>query len=329
MKDVAKRAGVSQATVSYVLNRSDSESIAPETRERVEAAARELGYRPNVAARSIRTQRSNLIGLVTDEIATTPYAGAVIKGAQDVAREAGKILLLVNTDGDPATEHAAIETLLEHRVEGILFATMYHRPVVPPAGLREARAVLLDCFAEDRSFASVVPDEVRGGYEATRLLLAKGHRRIGYLNVTEDIPAASGRLAGYRRALEEAGIGFESELVRHGTGGRTLSAYAVASGWLREPDRPTALFCFNDRMAMGVYDAARELSLSIPRDLALVGFDNQRDVADVLHPGLTSMQLPHYEMGVWAVQHLLGDADDGASPEQCLLECPLVERSSA
>ncbi len=327
--DVAARARVSTATVSYVINDKPSKNLLPETRERVLKAARELGYRPSTAARSIRTQQSNLIGFITDEIATTPYAGAVIKGAQDVARLHNKLLLLINTDGDAAIEHAAVETLLEHRVEGIIFATMYHQPVVPPAGLREARAVLLDCFCADRSIASVVPDEFRGGYDATRVLLAKGHRGIGFLNVSEDIPAARGRLAGYRQALEEAGLPFDPELVRYGIGGRTLSGYAVASNWLQEPNRPTALFCFNDRMAMGVYDAARQLGLSIPHDLAVVGFDNQRDIADVLHPGLSTMTLPHYEMGTWAVRYLLGETEDAGEPVQKLLDCPFVERGSA
>lgn len=327
--DVAARAGVSTATVSYVINDKPSKNLLPETRERVLAAARELGYRPSTAARSIRTQQTNLIGFITDEIATTPYAGAVIKGAQDVAREHDKLLLLISTDGDTATEHAAVETLLEHRVEGILFATMYHRPVVPPSGLRDTKAVLLDCFSTDRTFASVVPDEVDGGLRATQVLLNKGHRRIGFLNVSEDIPAASGRLAGYLQALQVAGLAFDPTLVRYGVGGRTLSAYAIALEWLQEPDRPTALFCFNDRMALGVYDAARQLGLSIPRDLALIGFDNQRDLADVLHPGLSSMTLPHYEMGTWAVRYLLGETEDAGQPVQKLINCPFVERGSA
>lgn len=327
MKDVAHRAGVSQATVSYVINAAAGENIPPETRERVLMAVRELGYRPNNAARNMRTQRSNLIGFVTDTIATTPHAGAVIKGAQDVCRQHNKILLLVNTEGDPVVENAAIETLLEHRVEGIVYATMWHREVVVPANLREARAVLLDCFCADRSIASVVPDEVGGGRAATEALLEQGHRRIGFINNFELYPAGVGRLEGYRQALAAYGVAFDPALVCMEVS-ETSGGYAAALKIMDQPERPTALFCFNDRMAMGTYDALRQLKLAIPDDVAIVSFDNQEIIAAGLHPGLSSMQLPHYEMGQWALNYLLGEAPAAGTPVQHILPCPLVKRGS-
>lgn len=327
MKDVAKRAGVSQATVSYVINNTVGENIPAETRERVLAAVRELGYRPNNAARNMRTQRSNLVGFVTDTIATTPFAGAVIKGAQDVCREHGKLLLLVDTEGDLEVENAAIETMLEHRVEGIIYATMYHREVAVPANLRETQAVLLDCFSADRSIASVVPDEVGGGRLATELLLSKGHRRIGFLNNSDPIPATRGRLAGYRQALAAHGVDFDPALV-----GENLSdsrgGYAAALQVMAQAQPPTALFCFNDRMAMGAYDALRKLNLAIPKDVAVIGFDNQEVISDALYPGLSTMQLPHYAMGQWALRYLLEAGPAGAPPTQHVLECPFVARGS-
>ncbi len=332
MKDVAKHVGVSQATVSYVLNDAAGENIPKETQARVWAGIRELGYRPHIGARQMRTQRTNLLGFVTDVIATTPYAGAIIKGAQDTARAAGKMLLLVSTDGIPAEDHAAIETLLEHRVKGIIYATMYHRAVALPVNLRETKAVLLDCFVEDRSIPSVTPDEFNGGYMATEILLRKGHRRIGFINNDQPVPASVGRLEGYRRALAAHGIAFDPALV-------CIAQSSPAGGYdctydlMRLPDRPTALFCFNDRMAMGAYDALRTLNLNIPEEVAVIGFDNQEIIAASLHPGLSTMQLPHYEMGVWSVKYLLGeiaDADEhqGGSPLQKVLSCPYVERAS-
>ena len=329
MKDVAKHIGVSQATVSYVLNDA-AENIPEETRDRVWAAIRELGYRPHVGARQMRTQRTNLIGFVTDEIATTPYAGEIIKGAQDAARAAGKMLLLVNTDGIPEFESAAIETLLEYRVEGIIYATMYHRPVNPPATLREAKAVLLDCFVEDRSLPSVTPDEVRGGRVATEALLKAGHRRIGFINNEDVVPATFGRLEGYKQALAAHGIPFDDALVCSGHS-MPSGGYDCALHLMCRADRPTALFCYNDRMAMGAYDALRKLNLAIPDEVAIVGFDNQEIIADSLHPGLSTMQLPHYEMGAWSVQYLLGaipEIENGNGPIQKILECPYVERAS-
>lgn len=328
MKDVARRAGVSQATVSYVINGSEDERIGQATRDRVFAAARLLGYRPNVAARSIRTQQSNLIGFVTDTVASTPFAGAMIKGAQDAARAASKILLLINTEGHAEVENTAIETLLEHRVEGIVYATMYHRPVVPPPGLRETEAVLLDCYCEDRSLASVVPDEVTAGRTATEALIRKGHRRIGLLNNSDDVPAASGRLAGYRQALAAHQLDSDPALIQCASGGTARAGYEAALALLSQPDRPTAVFCFNDPMAMGAYDAIRKLGLTIPDDIAVIGFDNHEVIAPALHPGLCTMQLPHYEMGQWAVRHLLGGPESEPGPVQRLLDCPYIERES-
>jgi LacI family transcriptional regulator len=332
MKDVARHVGVSQATVSYVLNDSASVNIPAETRQRVWVAIRELGYRRNNGARQMRTQRTHLLGLITDVIATTPFAGAIIKGAQDAARAAGKLLLLVSSEGEAAVEKAAVETLLEHRVEGIIYAAMYHRPVQPPTSLRETVAVLADCFIPDRSIASITPDEVRGGRAATEVLLHKQHRRIGFINNTDAVPATTGRLAGYRQALAAAGVAFDEALVRRSPSTPT-GGYTCALDLLRQPNRPTALFCFNDRIAMGAYDAARKLNLAIPNDIAIIGFDNQEIIADSLHPGLSTMQLPHYEMGVWSVKYVLGEMDtqateQGGGPIQKVLECPYVARAS-
>lgn len=329
IKDVAKRVGVSPATVSYVLNETTGKQIPEETCERVRRAVRELGYRPNIGARQMRTRRTNLIGIVTDGVATTPFAGAMLKGAQDAARTAGKLLLAMNTDGDPENERKAVETLLEHRVEGTMYATMFHRPVKPPPGLMEGRAVLLDCYVDDRSIASVTPDEVTAGRVATELILERGHRRVGMVNSIDDVPAASGRQRGYQTALQAAGIASDATLVRFAASSAT-SGYEETLALMRRSDRPTALFCFNDGIAMGAYDALREHGLRIPDDVAVVGFDNHEIIAAGLRPGLTTMQLPHYEMGVWAVQYLLDDGnfDTGGRSVQMKLPCLPVMRGS-
>src|SRR5450759_4388312 len=129
----------------------------------------------------------------------------MIKGAQDAAWAAGKLLLLVNTERHEDIEQAAIEMMLERQVEGLIYAAMYHRVVSPPATVREVPTVLLDCYCEDRSLPSVVPDEIGGGRAATEVLLRKGHRRIGFMNHVDAIPAVFGRLEGYRQALMASG----------------------------------------------------------------------------------------------------------------------------
>lgn len=327
IRDVAARADVSVTTVSHVLNRVAGTRIADETRDRIEAAAADLGYRPNRLARSLRQQTSKTIGFVSDSIATTPFAGQIILGAQDAAAEAGYVLLLVTSNGDPRLEAQEVRALLDRQVDGILYASMFHRVIDVPPLLTETRAVLLDASASDLTFSSVVPDEVGGARAAVEELLRQGHRRIGFLNHNEPIPAATGRLLGYRQAIEGHGLTFDSDLVVHAdtaTGG-----FDAALGLLSRSDRPTALFCFADRMAMGAYQAAQELGLRIPDDVSVVGFDDQQIISAGLRPGLTTMALPHYEMGHWATSTLLDLIKDPGRPRhQVLLPCPLVRRDS-
>lgn len=332
MKDVAKQAGVSQTTVSFVINQVESANIPAETQERIYAAIDKLGYRPNAMARQLRSNRTQTLGFISDVVATTPFAGKIIQGAQDAAWTQGYLLLVVNTGGDDAVTNAAVETLLERRVDGILYATMYHRAVTPPAAVREAPTVLLDCFVEDRSLPSVTPDEVKGGYEATVALLRKGHTRIGLVNNMDAVPAMSGRQQGYRQALAAAGIAYDEQLISYHPSEPT-GGYAGADQLLQLAQPPTALFCFNDRMALGAYRYALKHGLRIPEDVAIIGFDNQDMIAPYLEPPLTTMELPHYTMGQWAVDHLLqlidqGDQPNGQPPIQQLCECPLIERAS-
>lgn len=332
MKDVAKQAGVSQTTVSFVINRVENANIPLETQERVFAAIDKLGYRPNAMARQLRSNRTQTFGFISDVVATTPFAGQIIQGAQDAAWARGYLLLVVNTGGDEAVTNAAVETLLGRRVDGILYATMYHRAVTLPPQVREAPTVLLDCFVEDRSLPSVAPDEGRGGYEATAALLRKGHRRIGLVNNLDIVPAMTGRQEGYQQALAAAGIAFDEQLVtRHPS--EPTGGYEAVAQLMQLAQPPTAIFCFNDRMALGAYRYAQKHGLCIPEDLAIIGFDNQDMIAPYLEPPLTTMALPHYAMGQWAVEHLLQlieqpDRQNGSPPVQHLCECPLIERAS-
>ncbi|GIK71635.1 MAG: alanine racemase [Chloroflexota bacterium] len=333
IQDVARLAGVGVGTVSRVLN--GHPNVSADAEASVRRAIEESGYRPVAAAQTLRSRRSNIIGFITDEIATSPHAGQIMRGAQETAWKGGKILFLVNTQWDPELERSAVETMIDRQVDGLIYATMFHRAATPPQAIRQIPSVLLDCFVEDASLASVVPNEADGGYQATTYLIEHGHRRIGYINHVEDIPAQRLRLQGYRSALEAHGIPFDAELV--------VERYSEPKGGydgmmtlLNLPNPPSAVFCFNDRSAMGAYDAIRQRGLRIPQDIAVIGFDNQELIAANLYPGLTTMQLPHYEMGIWAVEYLLSELDavgkDEAaaerSPPQVLLKCPLVVRDS-
>lgn len=335
IQDIAHRAGVSRGTVSRVLN--DHPAVSDETRSRVLNVMEQLNYRPSFSARHMRTASSNLFGLLTDEVITTPYAVDMIRGAQETLWEHGKVMLVVDASYGRDNTQASLEALLERRVEGVIYATMYHRSVVLPPQASQLPIVLANCFAEDRAFPSVVPDEFTGGYRATQLLLEKGHRRIAFINLGSPtnrptrppVPASIGRLNGYRHALAEYNVPFDETLHRY-SNQTPHHNYQLARELLQLPNPPTAFFCGNDRTALGCYGALLELGLRIPADVAVVGFDNQLDIAEGLWPPLTTIQLPHYEMGKWAVEYLISAKDKPApaQPIQHQLDCPLILRES-
>jgi LacI family transcriptional regulator len=268
-----------------------------------------------------------LIGLISDEIATTVHAVQIVLGAQNAAWDRGKLLLMVNTASNDEIKTAAVRIMLEHQVESIIYATMYHRVASPPAVLRNVPCVLLDCFTPDRSLPSVVPNEVQGGRTATEALIRKGHRRIGFINNIDAIPATFGRLAGYREALASHGLTFDESLIRRAQSDSN-GGYDGATALMQLSEPPTAIFCFNDRMAMGAYDALRKAGLSIPDDVAVIGFDDEQLIAAHLYPPLTTVRLPHYEMGEWAVNFLSEHDNVSLPPVQQLIDCPLVNRAS-
>jgi LacI family transcriptional regulator len=330
IKDVAALAGVSPSTVSVVLNDVHGARVADDTRRRISAAADELGYAPDPLARGLRTRRSNLIGFVSDDIATTPYAGQMIQGAQDTAWKSGLLLVLVSTGGDDDLEAHAMRALRQRRVDGIVYATMFHRVVDPPRLSRDLPAVLLDARPSDGELPFVAPDEVGGAATAVRELLDHGHRRIGFVTVAAPGAATDGRLEGYRATLATAGIAFDAELVEF-EASDSLGGYHAAGRLLDLPDRPTAVFCFNDEMAVGVYRAAAERGLGVPGDLSVIGYDDHELIAASLNPGLTSVALPHYDMGAMAMETLLGltgDRPASTRPPGYLMPCPLVRRGS-
>ncbi|MWV48648.1 LacI family DNA-binding transcriptional regulator [Rathayibacter sp. VKM Ac-2803] len=331
IRDVAREAGVSVTTVSHILNDVESARASVETRERVRATAARLGYGANRIARSLRRQRTEMIGLISEEIATTPHAGRIILGAQEAAHAHGLTLVLINTVRESSDLSADIDTLLRQQVDGILFATMFHREVSlphPPS----VPTVLIDARDLGGLIPSAVPDEVGGARAAVSELVDAGHRRIGFLTNREDVPATRLRLQAYREILTEAGIPIDESLIVEELS-ESPGGYRAGKLLLERADRPTALFCYNDRMAMGAYRAAAELHLEIPRDLSVVGFDNQEIIAEGLYPPLTTVALPHYEMGAWAVDTLVGLlAGRGEelllASHPVLLPCPLVRRDS-
>lgn len=222
---------------------------------------------------------------------------------------------IVNTWENREIEESVVGMMLERRVEDIIHLAMYHRTVNPPVDARDVPTVLLNCYSEDGSWASVVP----GGRTATEVLLRKGHRKVGFIDLSPGVPAATGRLEGYNQALDAHGLVFDSSLVRYGDG-TAVGGYRYATESMVVPDRPTA---------MGAYEALKERGLRIPEDVAVVGFDNRELIAAHLRPALSTVALSHYEMGRWAVGHMVEQAEHGkATPAQHAIGCPYVERES-
>lgn len=331
IQDIAQLAGVGPGTVSRVLN--DHPNVSDKTRAKVLAVIERMGYRPSFSARHMRTQRSHLIGFLSDEVATAPYAGAIILGAQEAAWQEQRILLVVNVGYDAVMMDQVIETFLEREVEGIIYAAMYHRPVELPEKIAQVPVVLANCFATNQSLPAILPDEYGGGYTATDALIRKGHRRIGFINVNTlepGIPASIGRWQGYKAALENSGITYDEGLVRYGYG-VAEDGYRFTHDLMRLSEPPTAIFCGNDRTALGAYNALAELNLRIPHDMAVIGFDNQEIIAAALRPPLSTMELPHYEIGRRAADLLLQQIiheEAPASPAVTSIACPLITRES-
>ena len=322
MNDIALGAGVSQATVSLVLNEVANARVSASTRRRVKELAASLGY--TLKRGALTRGGTRVIALLIDDVTSTPFAAQLIEGARAEAALQGCIVAVICTGSDPETESAALQMLGQAGLVGVLYATLLTRSVVAPDLLHQVPSILLNCHDKSHSFVSVVPSDVAAGFAATTALIAAGHRRIAHLPGEDWGEAARDRLLGYRRALAAHDIAYDPALV-------TGPAWTIASGrdmtqhLLDQPDPPTAIFCFNDRVAIGCYDALERRGLSVPRDMSVVGFDND-DLAANLQPPLSTMVLPHDEMARWAVAQVLNP--DKSAPRRFKVECEFLPRGS-
>jgi LacI family transcriptional regulator len=328
MTDVALEAGVSQSTVSVVLNGTPGIKISRATRKRVAEAVQALNYRHQ---KSLPRRGTGIrhIAMVFDQLATSPEPMIAIDGAREEAWKTGHVVAAYQTDNDPEMEPRTIDLVLRNRVDAIIYATVMTRQVVVPEALYNAGVpvVLLNCFSQDRHFPSVVPGEIAGGHSATRALLDAGHRRIAHITGEMWMDAARDRLRGYREALAQADIPYEADLVCEGNW-QPSAGYEHTRALMMLPNPPTAIFCANDRMAVGCYEAIKELGLRIPDDVSVVGYDDE-EVARHLSPKLTTLVLPHRAMGRWAVEKALAEAEGQSGKHHVVkFECPVIERSS-
>ena len=326
LKDIARIAGVSTATVSKVIS-GKHHDIGASTIETVRRLARELDYRPNVLARSMKTKVTRTIGLIIPDV-RNPFFTDLARGAEDSARERGYSLLFCNTDDDLSKELAYIETLAQKQVDGIALAASLNRD----REREEQFKVPLPIVTLDRDVffpgvkGHIATDNEKGAFDAVKYLISLGHRRILFLSGELQTQVSSQRLAGYRRALADAGIAFAEELLITGPYSFEFG-YDTIKAWTVDPE-VSAIFCGNDMIALGVIKALKERQVRVPQDISIMGFDDIY-LASINTPTLTTVRQPSYELGYLTVQRLI-DILEGEEPDDptLVIELEVIPRES-
>ncbi|HET9499231.1 MAG TPA: LacI family DNA-binding transcriptional regulator [Marmoricola sp.] len=305
LADVARRAGVSATTASYILNgRSAQMRISAQTEQRVRQAARELDYRPNWSARNLRRASTQTIGLISDFVASGAFAGQFISGAGLAARSCDHLLVIGETLGDPETEQLLVREMLARQVDGVVYATLTATRVRLPRELLGVRVVQLNCLDPRHPVPAVLPDDHGAGVAAAQHLLGVGLGRTCHvLGAEDEIETGAGRerVAGLVEGLSVAG---------HRLAGTVPCAWDVGparqalDAWLASGNATEALVCLNDRIAMGAYEALGRHRLRVPDDVSVLSFDGS-ELASWLEPALSSFALPFHAMGSRAVQTLM------------------------
>lgn len=310
LAQVAEAVGVSVGAVSQVLNDSPSSRISTEVRARILAVADELGYRPNMVARTLRTARSQTYGFVSDAVTITRFASGILRGALEAAHARGYFLLIAETAGDEEREEEAIRSLLDRDVDGIVFAAMKSRHAGSHHLVRHLPCVNVNLGSAEGE-VSVLPDELAGGRSAVRALVEAGHTDgialVGH-DFREAVDAdvaltARRRFDGIAAEMSARGLDFVDQ--------QTCADWQPEEGYratrrILRNDGVTALLCMNDRLAFGAYQALAEHGLSVPRDVSVISFDDE-ELAAALRPGLTTVAIPHEEMGALAIEVLGAD----------------------
>lgn len=301
IKDVAKRANVSITTVSHIINKT--RYVSDELTERVNKAMEELDYQPNSLARGLRSGKTKIIGLVIPDISNQFFA-EISRKIEDRGFEIGYSVILCNTDDDPNKEKIYIDVLTGKKVEGIIFiSTIVESNNLEKTIESNIPIVVVDRDIKDIDSDLILVDNSIGGYKATKYLLELGHKRIACIAGPSRITPSAQRVGGYKKALEEAKIPFDADLVVDGDF-RYESGNKAMRKLLALPEPPTAVFACNDMMALGAFQAINDSGLKIPDDISVVGFDNV-PFSQAVYPTLTTMAQPIYEMADAIVDMLI------------------------
>lgn len=324
--DIAKAAKVSITTVSKIMN-NKSLDISEKTRQKVLKTMQEMDYKPSNVARSLVTKRTNVIGLLVPDI-SNPYFSEIARGVEDAAHRLGFNVIFCNTDEDQEKETEYIQILTKHEVDGLVFVPTAESPLASTQKIVATQKpyVILDRIYDHcgENTRQVYSDNVCGGYLAAKYLAEKGHRRIGCITGSIRNKSSQDRLSGYKQALEEAAIAFDSSLVYEGNY-RYDSGVSGGEYLLRQ--RVTAIFAENDMMASGVYAALAERDIHIPQDISIVGYDDIT-LSKMLSPQLTTILQPKLEMGRAAAEMLIHAIKEEEYNPLAEFEPKLIERKS-
>ncbi|MDR3050900.1 MAG: LacI family transcriptional regulator [Oscillospiraceae bacterium] len=337
MKEIAALSGVSVATVSHVL--SGKKSVSPSTRERVLQSIGLTNYKLNTIAKSLRMNKTHIIGVLVEDICGLPVP-EIVDGINQCLEESGYQVLLSNlrllqklyNQYEQLSQYTGIvnrglQLLEDARVDGIIYVAMHDRRI---DGIHQPVSIpLVYAYAEsgDPANVSVTYDNENSAYEMTRLLIRQNHRQVALIAGHANTSAANRRLTGYRQAMDEAGLPVPPEYIRWGDW-EYHSGVEQAGALLALALPPTAIFAMNDPMAAGCYAAIKRSGLRIPEDISVVGFDN-REIASCLFPGLTTVALPNKEIGHTAAQQLLQRLDGlTIATPRTTLPCRIIRRDS-
>jgi LacI family transcriptional regulator len=335
--DVAKQAGVSPKTVSRVIN--GDAPVGLKTRDAVEAAICELDYRPSRAARTMRSSRSGLIGLITGAISRGDGSAGpsglpdlfIVQAIQRVVAEAGMTLMIADTGGEVDRASELMATFAQHRVEGLVYVADHHQRIddLDPRG---TPLVLANCF-DTADTPAVLPDDRAGQRALVERVIAAGHRRIGYFTLPEGMIATELRSQGYREALEGAGLAFDPALVIGGFADRGEGPKPFLTSALDQllalEDRPSVICCGNDELALRLYGELRDRGIRVPQEISIAGYDDYRVISETLYPPLTTADLNYRGIGEAAARRLLSLIAGAPAPTEVeLVGGPVCWRQS-
>jgi LacI family transcriptional regulator len=326
MRDVARKAEVSIKTVSRVVNNQGE--ISEETRQRVLSVIKELGYRPNMVARGLITQRTYTIGVVFGDI-LNPFFPSVARGIQDMARQHNYNVFFSNTDQDVHEQLHVMESLVAHGVDGIIISPMSETGLTLNAFADQFRPIVsINHHIEHRNVSMIMVDGYKGGQLAVNHFVAQGHTQIGSLIGHGALPSRGQRLQGFCNALQAHGLPLiESHIIF--AKANIENGYKETIHLLAQHPEITAIFAYNDMFAIGALQACRQLGRRVPQDCAIIGFDDI-ETAALVTPALTTIHVDKYELGQQAMTRLLAMLDD---PETLFppltLEVKLMQRESA